>query len=93
MRGLEPPTPGTTIQCSNQLSYNHRQISDPSDRRFRILTPGKMGSTAKLHFSTLTPGNSAWNSRIASSEILVAVIVTDSNPLHFTNSKNWESVH
>ena len=25
MRGLEPPTPGTTIQCSNQLSYIHRQ--------------------------------------------------------------------
>ena len=24
MRGLEPPTPGTTIQCSNQLSYIHR---------------------------------------------------------------------
>ena len=24
MRGFEPPTPGTTIQCSNQLSYIHR---------------------------------------------------------------------
>ena len=24
MRGLEPPTSGTTIQCSNQLSYIHR---------------------------------------------------------------------
>ncbi len=23
MMGLEPTTPGTTIQCSNQLSYNH----------------------------------------------------------------------
>ena len=23
MRGFEPPTPGTTIQCSNQLSYIH----------------------------------------------------------------------
>ena len=21
--GFEPTTPGTTIQCSNQLSYNH----------------------------------------------------------------------
>ena len=24
-RGLEPPTPGSTIQCSNQLSYFHRK--------------------------------------------------------------------
>ena len=24
MMGLEPTTPGTTNQCSNQLSYNHR---------------------------------------------------------------------
>lgn len=24
MRGFEPPTLGTTIQCSNQLSYIHR---------------------------------------------------------------------
>ncbi len=24
LRGLEPPTPGTTIQCSNRLSYSHR---------------------------------------------------------------------
>ena len=24
MKGLEPSTPGTTIQCSNQLSYTHR---------------------------------------------------------------------
>ena len=23
MMGIEPTTPGTTIQCSNQLSYNH----------------------------------------------------------------------
>lgn len=23
LRGFEPPTPGTTIRCSNQLSYNH----------------------------------------------------------------------
>ena len=23
LRGFEPPPPGTTIRCSNQLSYNH----------------------------------------------------------------------
>ncbi len=27
VRGLEPPTPGTTIQCSNQLSYTHHFTS------------------------------------------------------------------
>ncbi len=26
--GFEPTTPGTTIQCSNQLSYNHHMCSD-----------------------------------------------------------------
>src|SRR5690242_19795626 len=26
-RGLEPPTPGTTNQCSNQLSYDRHGIS------------------------------------------------------------------
>ena len=25
--GFEPTTPGTTIQCSNQLSYNHHLIA------------------------------------------------------------------
>ena len=24
--GFEPTTPGTTIQCSNQLSYNHHVL-------------------------------------------------------------------
>ncbi len=24
LMGFEPTTPGTTIQCSNQLSYSHR---------------------------------------------------------------------
>lgn len=27
MRGLEPPAYGTTIRCSNQLSYIHRKLS------------------------------------------------------------------
>ena len=31
--GLEPTTPGTTIRCSNQLSYTHHisKVSSPSD--------------------------------------------------------------
>ncbi len=28
MRGFEPPTLGTTIRCSNQLSYTHRTSAD-----------------------------------------------------------------
>ena len=27
LRGLEPPTLGTTIRCSNQLSYSHREFT------------------------------------------------------------------
>ena len=26
VKGLEPSTPGTTIRCSNQLSYTHHMI-------------------------------------------------------------------
>ncbi len=33
LRGLEPPTPGTTIQCSNQLSYSHHE------KRVEIVSP------------------------------------------------------
>src|SRR3569623_1701084 len=29
-RGLEPPTPGTTIQCSNQLSYDRHECGSGS---------------------------------------------------------------
>ena len=27
VKGLEPSTPGTTIRCSNQLSYTHLHMS------------------------------------------------------------------
>ena len=33
--GLEPTTPGTTIQCSNQLSYTH-QISEICKGLFKM---------------------------------------------------------
>src|SRR5205085_5669155 len=39
-RGLEPPTPGTTNQCSNQLSYDrHRNASENHPLR-RLLRAG-----------------------------------------------------
>ena len=34
--GLEPTTPGTTIRCSNQLSYTHHKNGTPEGTR----TPG-----------------------------------------------------
>ena len=37
VKGLEPSTPGTTIRCSNQLSYtHHRENGTPEGTR----TPG-----------------------------------------------------
>ncbi len=49
MKGLEPSTPGATVQCSNQLSYTHHmsslrsefQISDQAicNLRFEICNP------------------------------------------------------
>ena len=34
VKGLEPSTPGTTIRCSNQLSYTHRiQFTGPGGPR------------------------------------------------------------
>jgi hypothetical protein len=49
-RGLEPPTPGTTNQCSNQLSYDRHGVSkEGSFGRARHLrggaTEGKDGQT------------------------------------------------
>ena len=36
VKGLEPSTPGTTIRCSNQLSYTHHENGTPEGTR----TPG-----------------------------------------------------
>ena len=32
MKGFEPSTLGSTIRCSNQLSYTHRKLSSSSPR-------------------------------------------------------------
>ena len=37
MMGLEPTTPGTTIRCSNQLSYTHQAGLIDSSRRKRCV--------------------------------------------------------
>ena len=34
-KGLEPSTPGTTIRCSNQLSYTHHILSFGTPRGIR----------------------------------------------------------
>ena len=50
--GLEPTTPGTTIQCSNQLSYTHH-ICIRTGLCFRFfIAPGKSGTPE----GTRTPG-------------------------------------
>ncbi len=44
MKGLEPSTPGTTTQCSNQLSYTHRkQTILARQKGFEPLTYGLEG--------------------------------------------------
>ena len=41
VKGLEPSTPGTTIRCSNQLSYTHHI----TDVRLRLKPAGTPGGT------------------------------------------------
>ena len=36
VKGLEPSTPGTTIRCSNQLSYTHHITDDLGRARSRL---------------------------------------------------------
>jgi hypothetical protein len=44
VKGLEPSTPGTTIQCSNQLSYTHRtKVILARQKGFEPLTYGLEG--------------------------------------------------
>ena len=51
MKGLEPSTPGTTIQCSNQLSYTHRKQNILARQKgFEPLTYGLEGRCS-IHLS------------------------------------------
>ena len=51
-RGFEPPTPGTTIQCSNQLSYGHHRYW-----LWRVRLPHRQSSIAKVR----SQGNGRWD--------------------------------
>ena len=44
VKGFEPSTPGTTIRCSNQLSYTHHIKYGAQEREGRFQSIGKIGT-------------------------------------------------
>ena len=52
MTGFEPATPGTTIRCSNLLSYIHHargtSLADAAERRPKEDTPARDGMSSPL---------------------------------------------
>ena len=44
VKGFEPSTPGTTIRCSNQLSYTHHINYGVQEREGRFQSMGKIGT-------------------------------------------------
>ena len=59
MRGLEPPTPGTTIQCSNRLSYTHHMLDFIGDWSRLLQTANR----ARRKYITNTAGNKPCHGR------------------------------
>lgn len=63
--GLEPTTPGTTIQCSNQLSYIHHLAVANIENVFLIvqLIFQKNGSVVnQMKFNIIQLSQSVWGS-------------------------------
>ena len=58
VKGLEPSTLGTTIRCSNQLSYTHhilfasRKIGTPGGIRFSAEKPRRLKQSTGLFFKS-----------------------------------------
>ncbi len=55
-KGLEPSTPGTTIRCSNQLSYTHHMDFGGVSRPPPGMRPGAWG-TQRLNRQADAPGD------------------------------------
>jgi hypothetical protein len=51
MMGFEPTTPGTTIQCSNQLSYNHHNDFEVANIVFNFLVMQQRNCVFNAFFS------------------------------------------
>ena len=49
--GFEPTTPGTTIQCSNQLSYNHHSDFEVANIAFNFLVTQQLNCVFNAFFS------------------------------------------
>ena len=43
VKGLEPSTPGTTIRCSNQLSYTHHMVISPTGEKHKPQSRSQKG--------------------------------------------------
>ena len=69
VKGFEPSTPGTTIRCSNQLSYTHHI----TDVRLRLKLAGTPGGTR-------TPGPLLRRQLLYPPELQARIIVPASRP-------------
>ena len=77
VKGLEPSTPGTTIRCSNQLSYTH-QIHG-------ILRLGNIGTPE----GTRTPGLLLRRQLLYPAELLAHIGAGDENRTRIPSLEGW----
>ena len=81
VKGLEPSTPGTTIRCSNQLSYTHHIGSSWGPVLLRRGTPG----------GTRTPGPLLRRQLLYPPELQAHTGAGDGNRTHATSLEGWDS--
>ena len=81
VKGLEPSTPGTTIRCSNQLSYTHQihGVLRPTGARRKIGTPE----------GTRTPGLLLRRQLLYPTELLAHIGAGDENRTRIPSLEGW----